>query len=273
MAGLDQSRDANVLSVDLTLQQKAQKRCASAAAGTPQAKKKASHSGNLLAGHLLSKEVASLSSDMAEMKRLLQNLQPADPVPTAAVASTEDIHSHSSSEEPTFSPYDSHSPYLDVMSTCASDTHFQDHLPTEVPELHDKPVGSTGAGGSGEGSLHSSENAPHPVDDTLEVLRMARLGLDECPAHPAQSNVFFRRPSPVDSFAMPACKDFMAEFSNALKGPGMAKRQSKTARTLASMAEAESIGVRSVPEIEQPVAALVVSPDEALQGNVRCTSA
>lgn len=102
---------------------------------------------------------------------------------------------------------------------------------------------------------------------------MARLGLDECPAHPAQSNVFFRRPSPVDSFAMPACKDFMAEFSNALKGPGMAKRRSKTARTLASMAEAESIGVRSVPEIEQPVAALVVSPDEALQGNVRCTSA
>lgn len=39
------------------------------------------------------------------------------------------------------------------------------------------------------------------------------------------------------------------------------------------MAEAVSIGVRNVPEIEQTVATLVVSPDEALWGNVRCPSA
>lgn len=39
---------------------------------------------------------------------------------------------------------------------------------------------------------------------------------------------------------------------------------SKIARTLASMAELESIGVQSVPEVKQLVSALVVSPDEAL---------
>lgn len=39
------------------------------------------------------------------------------------------------------------------------------------------------------------------------------------------------------------------------------------------MAEAESIGVGLPPEIEQPVAALVVSPDEALRGNICCLSA
>lgn len=38
------------------------------------------------------------------------------------------------------------------------------------------------------------------------------------------------------------------------------------------MAEADTIGVGRSPEIEQPVAAFVVSPDEALRGNVRCPS-
>ncbi|ROI65367.1 Aerolysin-like protein [Anabarilius grahami] len=61
----------------------------------------------------------------------------------------------------------------------------------------------------------------------------------------------------MDSFAMPSCKDFIAEFSSALKGPVMAQRHSKTACSLASMAEAESIGVRGVPEVKQPIAALI----------------
>lgn len=63
---------------------------------------------------------------------------------------------------------------------------------------------------------------------------------------------------------MPQCKDFVTEFSNALSGSGPHKRYSKIARTLASMTEADSIGVSHAPEIEQPAAALVVSPDEAL---------
>lgn len=49
----------------------------------------------------------------------------------------------------------------------------------------------------------------------------------------------------------------------------MPKRRSKTASPLASIAEGESIGEGQVPEIEQPVAALVLSPDEELRGNVR----
>ncbi|XDV14899.1 hypothetical protein PO909_015069 [Leuciscus waleckii] len=55
--------------------------------------------------------------------------------------------------------------------------------------------------------------------------------------------------------------------------PMILERRSKIARTQASMAEADSIGVGRAPEIEQPVAALVVSSDEALRGNVRCPSA
>lgn len=73
-------------------------------------------------------------------------------------------------------------------------------------------------------------------------------------------------------FFMPPCKDFVAEFSNALKGAGVPKRRSRTACTLASMADEDTIGLGRAPEIEQPFAALVVSLDEALRANFRCPS-
>lgn len=115
---------------------------------------------------------------------------------------------------------------------------------------------------------------PSSVDDTLTVLQMATacLSLDNSPVQPTQSNVFFRQPSAGSTFAMPPCKDFVAEFSNSLTGSSTPKRQSKAARTLASMVEADSIEVGRAPEIEQPVTALVVSLDEALRGNVHCPS-
>ncbi len=49
---------------------------------------------------------------------------------------------------------------------------------------------------------------------------------------------------------MPPCKDFVAEFSNALMGAGVPKRRSRTARTLASMADAYTIGAVHAPKIE-----------------------
>ncbi|KAL1268254.1 hypothetical protein QQF64_033617 [Cirrhinus molitorella] len=100
-----------------------------------------------------------------------------------------------------------------------------------------------------------------------------QLLVSESPAQSAQTNIFFRQQTAAASFAMPPCKDFVTEFSNALTGSGPPKQCSKIARTLASMAEANSIGMGRALEIEQPVAALVVSPDEPLRGNVRCPSA
>ncbi|KAL0150342.1 hypothetical protein M9458_054344, partial [Cirrhinus mrigala] len=96
-------------------------------------------------------------------------------------------------------------------------------------------------------------------------MAIACLGLNESPAQSAQTNFFFRQPTAATSFAMPPCKDFVAEFSNTVTGSGP-KWRSKIAQTLAYMAEADSIGMGHAPEIEQPVAALVVSPEEALGG-------
>ncbi|KAL1257981.1 hypothetical protein QQF64_011225 [Cirrhinus molitorella] len=86
-------------------------------------------------------------------------------------------------------------------------------------------------------------------------MAIARLGLDESPAQSAQTNIFFRQPTAAASFAMPPCKDFVAEFLNALTGSSPPKRHSKIART---------------PMLLWPIlsGALVVSPDEALRENV-----
>lgn len=63
---------------------------------------------------------------------------------------------------------------------------------------------------------------------------------------------------------MPPCKDFVAEFSNALTSTRVPKRRSKTACTVVSMADADSIVAGRAQEIEELVAALVVLPDEAI---------
>ncbi|RXN23733.1 extracellular calcium-sensing receptor-like protein [Labeo rohita] len=159
----------------------------------------------------------------------------------------------------------------------ASNSHFLDEELVEPAMLPGPPQdvlsSLSNADGSSGGSVLSSGAGQSSTDDILSILQMAvaRLGLDNS-VQPAQTNVFFKQN--VDSmFTMPPCKDFVAEFASALTGSNVPKRRSKTARTPASMAEADSIGVGRAPEIEQPVAALVVSPDEALRGNVCCPSA
>ncbi|KAI7805569.1 putative disrupted in schizophrenia 1 protein-like [Triplophysa rosa] len=119
--------------------------------------------------------------------------------------------------------------------------------------------------------LHSLQQPIAPVDpmqdDGAGIDPVARLGLDTS-VQATQPNVFFRQPSAENSFSMPPCNDFVAEFSNALTASAANRRCPITARILPSMAEADSIGVGRTPEVEQPVAALVVSTDEALRGNV-----
>lgn len=259
------------------------KRRASAAAGAPLPSKKAKSRGDVQS-HVekgsLSMTVSALSSEMAELKRLLHSLQPvASATPVKMTQEDENVQNQGAREQSFDSPYFSQHSEFDVLSTSASDSCFHNHGDTmDVPAQPSPQAVLTGqpvAEGSSGGSVQSSGQTQSSSDDTLAVLRMAvaRLGLDESPVQSAQTNVFFRQATAATSFAMPPCKDFVAEFSNALTGSGPPKRRSKIARTLASMAEADAIGVGRAPEIEQPVAALVVSPDEALRGNVRCPSA
>jgi len=116
-----------------------------------------------------------------------------------------------------------------VLSTSASDSFFHDHGDTMDVAAQPSPqavfTGYTATEGSSGGSVQSSGKAQSSSDDTLAVLRMAaaRLGLDESPVQSTQTNVFFRQTSAATLFAMPPCKDFVAEFSNALTGSGPPK--------------------------------------------------
>ncbi|KAI7807853.1 hypothetical protein IRJ41_011482 [Triplophysa rosa] len=248
--------------------QRIKKHCASATTSAPPSKKKET---------TLSKMVAVLSSEMTELKRLLHSLQhpvaPVDPMQDdgAGVDPGQKID-----EEYAESLYLSCYAELDVLSTSASDSLFHGkHVDVTVPPSPQEVFAEVlAAGVSSGGSVRSTEHSQATSDDTLAVLRMAvaRLGLDTS-VQATQPNVFFRQPPVENSFSMPPCNDFVAEFSNALTASGANRLRPKTARILASMAEADSIGVGRTPEVEQPVAALVVSTDEALRGNVRCPSA
>ncbi|RXN19680.1 hypothetical protein ROHU_025553 [Labeo rohita] len=195
----------------------------------------------------LSKMVSVLSSEMAELKCLLQSLQLV--TCASSVKTTQEdvnVQNQGAGEESLDYPCVSD---LDVLSTSASDSFFNDHGDTVdvavQPSPQDAFAGHSAAEGSSEGSVQSSGQVQSSSDDTLAMLRMAiaRLGLDESPAQSAQTNIFFRQPTVATSFAMQPCKDFVAEFSNALTGSGLPKRRSKIALTLASMAEADSIGM------------------------------
>lgn len=168
---------------------RAQKRRASAAAGAPPSKKKSSRQTET-SEHLLSKTVATLSSEMMEMKRLLQSLQP-----PALTTHTE----NTPVDESDLQPSHDMDMDLDALSMSASNSHFLDAElaePATQPTLpHDVFSNLSVTGGSSGGSVHSSGAGPSSPDDILSILQMAvaRLGLDESPVQPVQANVFFRQ--------------------------------------------------------------------------------
>ncbi|KAF4112817.1 hypothetical protein G5714_005362 [Onychostoma macrolepis] len=169
-----------------------QKHRTSVAAGAPLTKKKSLPKTE----NLLSKTVASLSSEMAEMKRLLQSLQPL--VPTAPTKTV-------SVNESDFQPPDMID--LDALSMSASNSHFLDEELVDSAMQSGPPQDAlsslSAAGGSSGGSVHSSSAGQSSPDDILSILQMAtaHLGLDRS-VQPAQSNVFFRQKADT-MFTMP----------------------------------------------------------------------
>lgn len=131
-----------------------------------------------------------------------------------------------------------HHSNLDMLSTSASDSFFRDHGDAVDVAAQPSPqnvfTGYPAVKGSSWGSVQSSGQVQSFSDDTLAVLRMANacLGLDKSPVQSVQTNLFFRQATAATTFAMPPCKNFVAEFSNALTGFGLPKWHSKIARML-----------------------------------------
>ncbi|KAK0152737.1 hypothetical protein N1851_005729 [Merluccius polli] len=227
-------------------------------------KRRSAQGGKRRKADPLAHKVDALASEFAGIKTLLLSLQPA--VQAAGAPPAVPPAGPSGSSRPVLSP--AYSAQEDVLSTRASEGLFLDQA-----------CGDGGGGAShsshtisleGERStLAGSEASQMSVRPALKVA-LARLGLDAAPSVATPPSAFFRRASRAGEFCVPPSAPFLEELQSCWADPRRLTRPSQSARALASMSAASSYGLDRMPDIEPSVAALVLSPGEALRPDARC---
>ncbi|KAG7323229.1 hypothetical protein KOW79_012931 [Hemibagrus wyckioides] len=158
---LDPSSTAKLRQLDETPQCSKKRRASAAASTSHPSKKKAtsrSDEHSRVEENSISKTVSMLSSEMAELKRLLHSLQPVTgDTPVKTTQDDENAQNQGAGEESLDSPYFSD---LDVLSTSASDSLLLDHGETVDVAVQLSPqdvfTGHPATEGSSEGSVQSS---------------------------------------------------------------------------------------------------------------------
>ena len=225
----------------------------------------------------LSQKVDTLAAEFAQIKALLLNLQPnaaaaapaaadpaaADPAAAAAAPPRQDGHG----ARAVF--------HEDAISIAASDSLFTGDR--AEPE-------SSGEGGSlsprhsQSGSLGTEEGAPREHESDLIMARQAvllalsRLGLD-VPAAAPSTNEFFRGKQVLKPFSVPTSEAFVRELHSSWGDPKSHLHFQQDCRALFTMEDAAKLGLDHSPPVDPAIAALVVSPDEALRPDARCPRA
>lgn len=197
----------------------------------------------------LSSKVDRLASDMEEMKALLLSLQPAGGMPRAAAVATQG------------SPL----PVDDAISIAASSSQFNDF--EQVGLTTPSAAGSSHS--SASGSRRSSEDSSMGA-----IIRaaLARLQLDT-PTEGKAPSAFYRRNPPPAKTVVPPSPDFLKELHSCWADTSAFTRPGSDERALAAMEGAEAVGLLHMPAVEPAIAALIVSPDEAMKPDPRCPSA
>ncbi|XP_074533298.1 uncharacterized protein LOC141796211 [Halichoeres trimaculatus] len=220
---------------------RSKRRSVSATASAP-SKKKAK------AERRLASEVDQLYAELAEMRSLLQEREPATPTEEAGP---------STPPMPVLAPED------DVISLAASASHFQDDDTGQVSMISE-PGSPSSARSSSSETMDSSMQA---------IMRTAleRLQLDmPQQTHSAPESAFFRRRRPSSAFSIPPSGDFLRELHACWRDTGALSRLSADGRTLAAMHNAAGAGLERMPDVEPAIASLIVSPEESLRPAVRC---
>lgn len=103
------------------------------------------------------------------------------------------------------------------------------------------------------------------------IIRMAltRLQLDPSQVQPAPARAFFRRGPAPSNFTVPPSKDYLLLHGSWRDSRAFSHLTSDT-RPLAAMQDAPRFGFGRMPAIEPTIAALIVTPDEALRPDDRC---
>lgn len=189
----------------------------------------------------LSTRVDHLTTELAQMKALLQSFQTADDR-GAALPPEQDETSVNDD---------------DAVSVAASGTHFCEDL----PEL--------GSGASGSDSIASQEDTGESVTSAIRTA-LARLQISVPQAQPTASSAFFRRSRSETAFVVPPSAEYVRELHACWSDTKALSRLTTDGRVLAAMQEAPKVGLGQMPAVEPGIASLIIPPDEALRPNARC---
>ncbi|KAL7390944.1 hypothetical protein ABVT39_001691 [Epinephelus coioides] len=204
----------------------------------------------------LALQVGSLSSEFAQIKEFLLNLQPDNrgPAPSGDSATR-----GSPCQED------------DVLSTTASCSLFTEQEEEAQDVNRDTASMTSGAfsQGSDAGSLHGSDVGHATLKPAIRMA-LACLGLDEAPVAAAPSSAFFRQTPQPSAFSVPPSKPYIEELHKCWADPKRFSHHTSDCRILAAMQEAGSYGLDRMDPLEPTIASLIVSPDEALRPDARC---
>ncbi|XP_074481579.1 uncharacterized protein LOC141761839 [Sebastes fasciatus] len=206
----------------------------------------------------LATKVDTLTSEFAEIKALLLNLQP------GRVNATQNDSPQAMT--PTPPGWDE-----DALSTRASCSQFCEDRPGQGELVASSHASDTCSQQSGSGSRAGSESAPATVKPVVRMA-LARLGLDEAPTAGTSSSAFFRWAPPLAGFSVPPSQPYIEELHKCWPDPKSLSHHTTDGRALASMQNADTYGLGKMPAVEPSIAALIVSPNEVLRPDARCPS-
>lgn len=83
-------------------------------------------------------------------------------------------------------------------------------------------------------------------------------------------NAFFRGAVEQTAFVVPPSAPYIEELQSCWVDPRQLSHRPSDCRALSAMQDASTYGLEAMPSIEPSVAALVLSPDEALRPHARC---
>ena len=193
------------------------------------------------------KKVDTLSSEFAQIKELLLNLQP------------DDRESAPSGDSATRgSPCRD----IDVLSTAASCSLFDDEGEGQDEDKDSVFRASDAFSQGSDGSLRGSE-AGHATLKPAIRMALAGLGLDDAPITAAPPSAFFRQTPQPAVFSVPPSKPYIEELQRCWADPKLLSHHTSDGRNLAAMQEAGSYGLDRMAPIDPTIASLIVSPDEA----------
>ncbi|KAK0149825.1 hypothetical protein N1851_009418 [Merluccius polli] len=159
-------------------------------------------------------------------------------------------------------------PEDDALSLVASATEFADYGADTVPQ---DTASGHGSGVSSRSSAHSGGTGSE--DNSMGVIirmALARLQLDVPQVQPAPASAFFRRGPAPATFTVPPSEEYLRELHACWRDTRALSHTTSDGRTLAAMQDAAKFGLARMPAVEPAIAALVVSPEEALRPDARC---